>query len=122
MIIIILQQFLKNIKCYWRTKKEIESYNYNDSINDYIQCIWYCISDDNLQENEITFIKEMKEKRISLPLILVYTKAEDTNKVIDFYNKVYFYISRDIILENHIEKILKKETVNGILFSIADGI
>jgi energy-coupling factor transporter ATP-binding protein EcfA2 len=68
-------------------KKEIENYNYNDSINDYIQCIWYCISDDNLQENEITFIKEMKEKRISLPLILVYTKAEDTNKVIDFYNK-----------------------------------
>ena len=68
-------------------KKEIENYNYNESINDYIQCIWYCISDDNLQENEITFIKEMKEKRISLPLILVYTKAEDINKVIDFYNK-----------------------------------
>ena len=82
---IILKNILKVLE---EQKKEIENNSYHDYINDYIQCIWYCISNDELKENEINFIKEMKKKKRALPLILVFTKAEDKNKVKNCYNKI----------------------------------
>ena len=72
-------------------KKNIENEkleNYSNYINDYIQCIWYCISSNNLQKNEIDFIKELKKKRRSLPLILIFTKAEDGDMVNNIYNQI----------------------------------
>ena len=56
--------------------------------NDYIQCIWFCITGDQLESYEIDLLKKFKEKKNTIPLILVYTQYKDTKK----FNKMKYEI------------------------------
>ena len=58
----------------------------NNNYNRYIQCIWYCINDSDLQEVELNLLKELRKK--SIPLIVVYTHAIDINKIKRVKNKI----------------------------------
>ena len=51
-----------------------ESEKKNDYI-DYVNCIWYCVSDNNIDDKEIEIIKVLREKKKSIPLIIVYSHA-----------------------------------------------
>ena len=84
----ILKSILNVIDNHKKNIEKEKSENYNNYINDYIQCIWYCISSNNLQKNEIDFIKELKKKRRSLPLILIFTKAENRDIVNNIYKQI----------------------------------
>ena len=69
----ILSQILKIIE---DEKKEIENNNKQDNCDDYIQCIWYCITGTIIEEKEIEIIKKLKNNNYSIPIIVVYTYTQ----------------------------------------------
>ena len=79
------ENILKNVHdTIKNTAKLVE--NENNNYNKYIQCIWYCINDSDLQEVELNLIKELKKKYI--PLIVVYTHSIDIKKIKRVKNKI----------------------------------
>ena len=65
----ILSEILKIIE---NEKKKIEK-NKIDNCDDYIQCIWYCINGNIIEEKEIEILKKLKNNNYSIPIIVVYT-------------------------------------------------
>ena len=79
------ENILKNVNdTVENTAKLVEEENNN--YNKYIQCIWYCINDSDLQDVELNLIKELQKK--SIPLIIVYTHAIDIDKIKKVKNKI----------------------------------
>ena len=62
-------------------KNHIDKINRNnrDSYNDYVHCIWYCVTDSRFEDDEKVVLKKLKSsyKDNNLPIVLVYTQAED---------------------------------------------
>ena len=73
---IILNQILGVIK----NQKEKRENTYND----YVQCIWYCVSNNGIDNEEIEIIKSLKKDQDALPLIVVYTHSS----IQEFVNKM----------------------------------
>ncbi len=90
----ILSEILNIIE---KEKKEIENKK-QDNCDDYIQCIWYCISGNAIEQKELDVIKELKNNNYSIPIIVVntYTKskeiAEDKKRKLEseFNNDIHF--------------------------------
>ena len=53
----------------------------DDNYNNYIQCLWYCLKDNNIEQKEIEVIKSLKKNLQSLPLIIVSPNSFDKQKV-----------------------------------------
>ena len=43
--------------------------------NNYVNCIWYCVSDLYIDDREIDIIKSLKQQKKNIPLIIVYSYA-----------------------------------------------
>ena len=73
----------ENAKNYiYQEKSKIENENENknenkNNYNDYIHCIWYCVSNNGISEKEIEIIQKLKNIENSIPIILVYTNAQN---------------------------------------------
>ena len=71
---------LKNAKDYINQEKSrIENENKNN-YSDYIHCIWYCISHHGISEKEIEIIQKLKNIEKTIPIIPVYTNAQNREK------------------------------------------
>jgi len=55
--------------------------NKGDSYNDFVHCIWYCITNSRFEESENVVLRKLKSsyKDNTLPIVLVYTQAIDKN-------------------------------------------
>ena len=65
-------------------ENQIKKENRTNNYNNYVQCIWYCVSEGNLEEEELKLITQLKLKEKNIPLIIVYTNAiniEEINKM-----------------------------------------
>jgi hypothetical protein len=53
----------------------------NQDYNKYINCIWFCVKGDDIEEKEIEIINNLQQKESNLPIIVVntlkYVKKED---------------------------------------------
>jgi len=77
-------------------KNRIENENRNN-YNDYVHCIWYCISNNGISKKELDIIQKLKTIENSIPIILVYTNAQNE----EIYKNVKLIIDnnfRDISL------------------------
>ena len=43
--------------------------------NDYVNCIWYCVTDNYIDDKEIEIIRDLRNKKPYVPLIFVYSYA-----------------------------------------------
>ena len=65
-------------------QKEVLNYitenDNNNNFNKYINCIWYCITDNRFNKTEIDLLKKLSESfnNKNIPIIVIYTKAIDT--------------------------------------------
>jgi len=57
-------------------KKRIENESINN-YNDYVHCIWYCISNNGISKKELDILQKLKTIENSIPIILVYTNAQN---------------------------------------------
>ena len=82
----------------------------NNNYNNYIQCIWYCVKDNNIEPKEIEVIKELKKDQKDLPLIIVSPNTFDKKKAEKMKNEILKYFE-DIpiipVLGKDIEGTLK---------------
>ena len=83
------------------------------NMNDYIQCIWYCVNNNNIEEEEIKIIKELRKSFESLPIIVVYTFALNWNSVEDVKNIIKRRFE-DIPVIPVLAKPLEGDPDNGI--------
>ena len=68
----------------------IEGINNND-YNDYIHCIWYCITNTRFEKAELEVLKELKhsyQSEDTMPIIVVYTQTEDDNIANDMFKVI----------------------------------
>ena len=82
--------------------------NNNDSYNDYIHCIWYCVTDSRFEDSEKVVLRQLKSSYQDnyLPIVLVYTQAED----IEMADKMGNYIDK-IEEKTDFVKILAEDVV-----------
>ena len=85
-----------------------------ENMNDYIQCIWYCVSNNNIEEEEIKIIEELRKNYESLPIIVVYTYALNINSVEDVKNIIKKRFNEDIPVIPVLAKPLDGDPDNGI--------
>ena len=43
--------------------------------NDFVNCIWYCVSDIYIEDNEIEIIRKLRNQKKNIPIIIVYSHA-----------------------------------------------
>ena len=46
-----------------------------NDFNDYVSCIWYCVTGNYIDDKEIEIIRNLKKEKPSIPLIIVYSFA-----------------------------------------------
>ena len=88
-----------------------EQYKTNNP-NNFIQCIWYCITGNRFEEVEIQLLNSLRlaygENKI--PIIIVYTQATDTNTI----NEMLNYIKEQNIKADFIQVLAeRKKLVNN---------
>ena len=73
----------------------------------YIHCIWYCWTGSRLENIEVEVLKELNKQYSleTLPIIIVYTKAIDSEEV----EKAKNYIKDELKLNNCFIEVLAKE-------------
>ena len=88
----------------------LEQYNTN-SINNFVQCIWYCITGNRFEDVEIELIKNLRNtyKNNKIPIIIVYTQASD-DEMIEQMNK---YIKDQNIDINFINVLAQRKKARG---------
>ena len=82
-----IENLFKNIEEIFNNPKKISnSFNPFDffkclSYKDNIQCIWYCISEDDINPSEVKFIRDLAKGQDILPIIFVYTKSTNQEDI-----------------------------------------
>jgi len=87
------KKILENALKYLREQKSKENLDYNN----YIHCIWYCVSGNSIEEKEIEIINNLKKEMSNLPLIVIntlkYEKEENSKikqKIMEECNNIKF--------------------------------
>ena len=102
--------------------KNGNKYNENN-YNDYVQCIWYCISNNGIDPQEIDIIKVLKEKQEFLPIIVIYTNAKNKESVNNARNEIKSHFG-DIpfipVLARSIKNVLQSFGLDKLLYTTLD--
>ena len=61
--------------------EEIENEEKGKKYNNYVSCIWYCVSNNGIDPQEFEVLKGLKSGQDVLPIIVVYTNALDSEKI-----------------------------------------
>ena len=87
-----------------------KQYNTNN-INNFVQCIWYCITGNRLEDAEIELIRNLRKAYINnkIPIIIVYTQASD-DEMIEEMNS---YIKNKKIDVNFINILAQRKKFHG---------
>ena len=68
--------------------KNIEEEKTKLNCNDYVQCVWYCVTGSSMEKEEIEFVKKIQEQKNNVPVIIVYTQSEDEDEMNEMKNQV----------------------------------
>ena len=83
----------------------------NNNYNNYIQCLWYCVKDNNIEPKEIEIIKDLKKNQQTLPLIIVSPNTFDKKKAEKMKRDILQHFDEDIeiisVLGKDIEGTMK---------------
>ena len=96
--------------------KFISAQQNSNEINKFVHCIWYCVSNCNsLDKTEINALKELKNNKYNIPLIVIFTNAQIENDVNDVKKQIINLFSEDIFIP-----ILGERTKNLSEFGLDD--
>ena len=60
----------------------------SEDINEFIQCIWYCVNSNILDNSEINALRQLKNNNFHIPLIVVFTHAVGETYVIKMKEQI----------------------------------
>ena len=70
----------------------------NNNFNNLVSCIWYCVSDNYIDDKEIEIIKSLRKEKPFIPLIIVYSFAVSNEGFKTILNKVLKEFPNEIII------------------------
>ena len=84
----------------------INEQNRSNDSNNFVQCIWYCITGSRLEEAEIKLLNSLKSAygENQLPIIIVYTQAVDKDLTSEMKN----FIKKNNINEEFIDILAER--------------
>ena len=77
----IINNQKKGIKLPCNEEEQIENKDNGKKYNNYVSCIWYCVSNNGIDPQEFEILKGLKYGQNVLPIIIVYTNALDSEKI-----------------------------------------
>ena len=96
--------------------KYISGQQNSNEINEFVHCIWYCVSNCNsLDKTEINALKELKNNKYNIPLIVIFTNAQIKNDIDDIKEQIINLFSEDIFVP-----VLGKSTKDISEFGLDD--
>ena len=72
----IKEEVIKTIKLHKESKDH----------NNHVQCIWFCLNANNIDESEIQALKDLKNNEFNIPVVVIFTKAQIINVVKNMEN------------------------------------
>ena len=121
----ILKNAINFIK---QEKTRIENEKKNNYI-DYIHCIWYCISNNGISEKELDIIQKLKNIENTIPIIMVYTNAQNEEiyknvelKINQKFSNISFIPVRAKKIDDNIGAFGLKDLLNETLCICKDNI
>ena len=81
---------LKNTINYINQEKNRIENGKKNNYCDYVHCIWYCFSNSGISDKELEIIEKLKKAENSIPIILVYTNAQNN----EIYDNAKFKINQ----------------------------
>ena len=125
--------------------------NKNNDYNDFVHCIWYCITSSRFEKSEVSVLKKLSEayEDSKMPIIVVYTKAINVkvaNEMFEYINKqgvkticikilakdmeimngsIKYAFGKDELINKTLEKCtqaLKSDLINIMIKKISDDV
>ena len=99
--------------------------NFNFTYNDNIQCMWYCVTNKDLDNQDITFVKSLQEGNKNLIIIIVFTRSSDLDKIESMEKDVkaklgdipfHHLLARDLIDEKTGEIIVQSYGLKELIY------
>ena len=91
--------------------------NEPDNCDNYIQCIWYCITGNTVEQKELEIIKKLKINNYSIPIIVVYTYTKSKEIANTIKGKLESEFNNDI---NYVSILAKKILDGSDIFGLDD--
>ena len=60
----------------------------NKDFQEYYHCIWFCVNGNGLDESEKNALKQLKENKHNLPVIVVFTHGKRDNEIKSMKNEI----------------------------------
>ena len=60
----------------------------NKDFQEYYHCIWFCVNGNGLDESEKNALKQLKENKHNLPVIVVFTHGKRDNEIKSMKNQI----------------------------------
>ena len=92
-------------------EKYIKSQLNLGNMNNFVHCIWYCITGTRFEDAEINLLNSLRAtyKDNNIPIIIVYTQATDDDAIVAMKK----YIKEQNIKADFIQILAKKKKING---------
>ena len=68
--------------------KVINNSEKQKDFSDFVNCIWYCVSDIYIEDNEIEIIRKLRNQKENIPIIIVYSHALVQECFNNIHNKI----------------------------------
>ena len=80
-------------------------------MNNFVHCIWYCITGKRFEQAEIELLNALRAtyKDNNIPIIIVYTQATDDEAIVSMKK----YIKEQNIKGDFIQVLAKRKKING---------
>ena len=78
---------------------KIELGENQNNYNELIHCIWFCVHSNSLDDTEKKALKELKNNKYNVPLIVVFTNAQSEDDVNNMKKEIYNLFHEDIFID-----------------------
>ena len=88
--------------------------NKNKNIKDNVNCIWYCVSGNVIEDKEIEIIKKLNKDQKSIPIIVVYTYSKNEESINKLKNEINELFQGEVHFISILSKGIKNEETGAI--------
>ena len=94
---------------------KIKTRNAQNNYNEFVHCIWFCVNANRLDATEKNVLKELKNNEYNIPLIVVFTNAQNYEDVQNMKKEINGLFHEDIFID-----VLGRRTENVEEYGLDD--
>ena len=79
--------------------KKIKLNNKSKNLNEIIHFIWFCVNGSSLGDSEIEALKKLNNNEFKIPLLIVFTNAQNNDDIVSMQSQISNLFSDDIFIK-----------------------